>query len=187
LVGTSNLRKEFNMKYILLTAVLFLAACKASTNADMGLGPAFAADSRPLPSSTDPLAGTMDTGNWQSQTAIAQWENGEYTVTIAGQGAALTCSNPFPMAPHVVFTIPPHIGDNAYDSSSGGQRVNVIFPYTTANGGGSDNVLASKSLIHIDAIGIDRISGNVSALSSVTSSHSYQMAGSFTAVICPSR
>jgi hypothetical protein len=175
------------MKYILLTAVLFLAACKASTSSDAGLDSVFAADSRPLPTSADPLAGTVDANNWQSQTAIAQWGNGEYTITIAGQGVPLSCSNFFPMAPHMVFTVPPHIGDYAYDGSAGGQIVNVIFPYTTSNGGGSDNVLASKSLIHIESIGMDRVSGNVAALSSANASHNYQMAGTFAAVICPSR
>ena len=175
---------NFTLKCLATGLLLALSACSAkvtSTGDDFqkGLG-----DGRVLPESSDPLAGKIDGAAWKQAKAVARFSNGEYSVTLAGQGVELTCSNSMPMAPHVAFVVPNETGRYAYDGSAGGRLVNVIFPYTTTGGGGSDNILASKSLITVDSLAGRVMKGHVSALSPTDTNHTYEFSGSFAAEIC---
>jgi hypothetical protein len=64
--------------------------------------------------------------------------------------------------------------------------VNFIFPYRTATAVGSDNVLASKSLIQIDSIQGGKMNGMLAALSPVGTSQTYSIGGRFQATVCNS-
>ncbi len=174
----------FALKLATAGLLLSLTACSASiTSSGDGLSGG-SADGRVLKESSDPLSGIVDQKSWRAQKAIARFEQGEYSVTIAGADAVLTCGNFFPMAPHVAFVVPNGPGRYPYDGSGGGRLVNFIFPYTTPNGGGSDNVLASKSLIVVDELKDGVMRGKVSALSPTSTDHSYELAGKFEAQIC---
>jgi hypothetical protein len=159
-----------------------LSACSASIDSS-GLGPGIFGkpDGRPLPSTVGTLRGSVDSKNWKVGNAIAQWQSGEYMILIAGEGIQLSCSNPFPAAPLVMFNVPNAIGSYPYDGSGGGRLVNVTFP---GGVGGTTNVLAGKSQIDIDRISGGWISGRVAALSTEGESHTYSIGGSFNAVPC---
>lgn len=174
-----------NFVALVLALDLVLSGCSASLKSSDVKQPA--PDGRVLRSDSGPLAGTVDSKEWKMGKAIARLgDGGEYNITIAGEGVDITCGNFFPLAPHLSFIVPRTPGSYAYDSASGqgGRLLNVIFPYTTANGGGSDNVLATKSLIQIDTVAVDRVDGRVSGLSPQGDEHSYDLSGTFSAEVC---
>lgn len=175
------------IKVILFLCVplIALSACSAKVSHD--LFPDIS-DSRQLKTiSSEPLSGTVDSQSWKATRALAtRTAQGEYSVTIVGEGVEINCNSTFPLAPHLTFVVPNGTGSYPYDGSPGEnlRLVNVIFPYTTNTGGGSDNILASKSLIQIDSIGNGVITGGVSALSPIGENRSYEFSGRFQATIC---
>lgn len=171
-------------KSLLLFSFLALGACSADISSDLGL--LDFSDPRELKVTSDPLNGTVNSQSWRVGKAVAKLNRkGEYSVTMAGTGVSISCTNTFPMAPHVAFVVP-GVGAYPYNSSPGPDQriVNVIFPWSTSTGGGSDNVLASKSLIQIDSVQNGFVTGAVSALSPTGSSNAYDFGGRFDAVIC---
>ncbi len=171
-------------KTLVLFSLLALTACSAEISSD--LGPLDFSDPRELKVTTDPLSGTVNAQSWKVGKAVAKLNRkGEYAVTLAGAGIGVSCTNTFPMAPHVAFVVP-GVGAYPFNSSAGADQrvVNVIFPWSTTTGGGSDNVLASKSLIQIDSVQNGFVTGGVSALSPSGASNSYDFGGRFDAIIC---
>ncbi len=171
------------MNLVLTMPLLLLAACSAKVTGDKL--PDFS-DTRELKVSSDPLAGEINGAAWKIGRAVARInQNGEYSITLAGEGVPMTCGNTFPMAPHIAFTVP-GTGSYPYSSSAGVEQriVNVIFPSTAPGVIGSDNVLSSKSLIQIDSIQGSVVSAGLSALSPVGSDKSYSIAGKFQATVC---
>jgi len=173
-----------NTVFVSFLAAL-LAGCSASVTSSDG---PFAPDNRVLRESSAPLAGAVDQADWSAGKAIAlRQPSGEYDIVIAGKGKDLTCLNFFPLSPHLSFVVPATLGTYRYDSADlkGGRIVNVIFPAPVIGGsGGSDNVLASKSMIAIDSIFNGTLSGRVAALSPNGASHAYDLSGAFSAEIC---
>ncbi len=172
-----------SFKPLVFAPLLLLAACSANLTTDAF--PDFS-DTRELKVSSDPLSGEVNANAWKIGRAVARINpNGEYSVAMAGEGVAMSCSNTFPMAPHITFVIP-GAGSYPYASSAGADQrlVNFIFPYSTATTGGSNNVLASKSLIQIDSIQGGVMNGHLAALSPVGAEHSYSIGGKFQATVC---
>ena len=176
------------MKKMILFAtsvVLFAVGCSVKVHDDKG-------GSSPGPSPKlvlkgEALSGTVDGHPWNPTYAIARLEQGEYSITLAGPGTQITCSNWFPMQPSVQFTVPPAPGTYEWDMNapvSGSRIVNVIFPYTTNNGGGATTVLAEVSVIRVDSIVGGKLNGAMAA-QATASDHSYAINGVFQAQLCP--
>ncbi len=173
------------MKIYLPLVMLLLSACSArieSTGSEQA--PEGWTDDRVLPQSTGKLAGTVKGQAWSMGNAVAIYRNGEYSINISSAGEMITCTNYMSPKPHISFLVPNEVASHFYDGSAGGRLVNFIFPYHTANGGGADNILASKSNIQIQAIQDGFVQGNVAALSPQGESLSYSIAGSFAAKVC---
>jgi hypothetical protein len=174
-------------RYALLPALaMTLAACSVKLNDKVT--PPDGADQRKLKVTSEKLSGTVDGKPFSFIKGLARLEsNGEYSLTLVGEGVEITCGNTFPMAPHIAFVIPAQVGEYPYDGTGGGRLVNVIFPRPIVNGvGGSTNVLAVKSLIKVESIASGAIEGNLAALSSTASQHKYEFSGRFRALICTS-
>lgn len=171
----------------LFSVLMSLIACTAKVGSDPVGVNLFPADQRSLRESSNAMDGSIDGQIWKLGKAIARLNsNGEYKVILAGENIEISCSQYLPLAPHISFVIPATKGKYLYDGSGGGRLVNVIFPYTTANGGGSDNILASKSQITIDNITDTKLEGSVDALSPENMEHRYVLSGRFSATICGS-
>jgi len=187
---TANRRiKMMRHALILALASALLAACSAKVSSDSpeDIIPQGQGDSRELKWTTEPLSGSIDGQPWKMGKIVARKNSqGDLNITIAGEGINISCDNTFPMAPHISFYVPPTTGTYPYDGSAGGRLINVNFPYTTSNGGGSTNVLGSKSLIEISVVNATVVKGQMAALSptSVTE-HKYELSGSFETPICP--
>lgn len=167
----------------LIFFAFILAACSVTTSSEPP--PVNSGDPRELKIEDTPLDGTVEGQAWKASKAIAIKNlDGEYTITIVGENVALTCQKSFPLAPHISFYIPLQKAQYPFDGSTGGRLVNFNFPYTTPTGGGSVNVLASKSLITIEDAQEMKVIGNVAALSAEDSSHPYEISGRFEAEIC---
>jgi hypothetical protein len=175
----------FNKLFFVLGLVSFVA-CTAKVSSDNPADHFFAdGDGRPLRTSAESLNGTIDSQPLKMEAAIALVSlNGEYSITLAREDSGLTCTNFMPMTPHISFVVPATNGIYNYDGSAGGRLVNVIFPYSTTNGGGSDNILGSKSQIAVDKVTDMTIEGNVAALSPLGLNHTYEFSGRFKAKIC---
>ena len=174
-------------RYVITALTLGLAACSLQTTSDEA--PVVGRDTRELKVSEDSLGGSIDGQPWTGGTALAHLDpSGEIRITIAGAGVVITCENDFPLSPHLAFTVANQKANYAYDGSPGKdlRLVNAIFPYHTSTGGGSDNILASKSLIQIDRIQNGVISGHLAALSPLSEAHRYQLSGKFEASLCGS-
>lgn len=173
------------MKFYLPLVLLMLSACSAkiesSGNDRMPEG---WTDDRILPQSTGKLSGTVKGQTWSMGNAVANYRNGEYSISISSAGETITCTNYMSPKPYISFLVPNEVGTHFFDGSAGGRLVNFIFPYQTPTGGGADNILASKSNIQIQAIQDGFIQGNVAALSPQGESISYSIAGSFAAKVC---
>ncbi|MGE3760602.1 MAG: hypothetical protein AB7H97_22760 [Pseudobdellovibrionaceae bacterium] len=177
------------MKYLIRSFLfLTLAACsaKVTSNSPSSEEPFKDKDTRELRVTKEPLSGAVDNQPWKIGKAIAMLRDREYDVTITGEGVDLTCNNFFPFAPQISFFVPGTPAHYPYDGSAGGRLVNFNFPYHTGNGGGSTNILASKSHIHIIELRGGFLIGNVAALSpEKETSHIYDIAGAFEAEVCP--
>ncbi len=182
-------------RYALMPVLaLTLAACSVKVT-DTGTPPEGGDTGTPpegggtgkLKVTSEKLSGTVDGKPFSFAKGLARLEsNGEYSLTLVGEGVEITCGDTFPMAPHIVFVVPAQVGEYPY-SGGGGRLVNVIFPRPIVDGkGGSTNVLGVKSLIKIERIANGAIEGNVAAISSGRSEHRYDFGGRFRALICTS-
>lgn len=176
------------MKALIVLTSLVLSACSVKVS-DKGPGAPKPPPARKLVVSAEPLSGQFNGGAWSPQSAVAKklFGDDEYSVILTGAGEAVTCDNWFPRQAHLSFSVPVSPGQFAWDSNnpvSGARLVNGVFPYTTANGGGADTVIADQSIIRVDSLEGGYLRGAIAA-ETASAGHPFSVNGTFAAVICP--
>ncbi len=163
---------------LLAALVANLTACSAKITSEAPPPP----PEKILRTSDAPLAGSVEGRNWNSSQAIAFKEsNGEYRIKIVGDGLSLDCSLFSDASPFVSIVVPAAPGSHAYSGSLNGnvRMVNMVF-YSNST---SYNIFADKSLITIDQVLAEKITGSISAFSDGVDKR-YDIAGRFEATIC---
>jgi len=174
-------------KTVILTLVLSLMTACSLKVSDKSADPTPSAGQK-LVLSDGTLTGVMDGVGWTPVYAIARRDgDGEYNVTLAGQGPAISCMAWMASQPSVSFTVPKTPGTYEWDRAnpkSGSRIVNVIFPYKIENGAGATTVLPELSVIRLDSIKNGFLEGAVAARAN-GSRHSFDINGRFRAEVCP--